>query len=132
VSKIKAEVERHMIGLTKDDRSVTSRFIFPQEFIGFQGHFPAKKVLPGACQIQCAVATLEKAFGKTVGLKGVILAKYLTPVFPEEEITCQLISSGEDGGEATFKAAITKADAKVAELKLRIVFKSGKKKQRLP
>jgi len=128
VSKIKTEVEHYKTGLAKTDQSAISRFSFPQEFIGFQGHFPTKKVLPGACQIQCAITTIEKTTGKAVGLKEIILAKYVAPVFPDEEISCKLVDTGEEGTEPTFKVTISKADAKVAELKLRVVFKSGKKK----
>ena len=132
MSKIKKEVEQYMTGLTKIERAVTSCFVFPQEFIGFQGHFPAKKVLPGACQIQCVLSTIEKAHEKTVGLKEIVLAKYFTPIFPDEELTCALAAFPDEDGEPIVKALLTKDATKVAELKLRISLKGGKKKQRHP
>jgi len=117
-----------MTSLTKTDRAIVSCFVFSPEFIGFQGHFPTKKVLPGACQIQCALTTIERASKKVVGLKEIMLAKYFTPVFPDEEMTCTVHSIGDEVSEPTYKAVITKGAAKVAEMKLRVFLKSGKKK----
>ncbi len=120
MKKVKAEIARHLAGLESSGKQVTSRFVFPDTFIGFQGHFPDKKVLPGVCQIQCAVAAVEQARHRTVALKEIVLAKYFMPVVPDEEIGC-LCSDVEESGEFTIKAVITKGTAKVAELKLRVV-----------
>jgi len=117
--KIKNEIEQLMIDLSKQERTLTSRFMFSDTFIGFQGHFPKHKVLPGVCQIQCALSTLEQAMQKNVELREVTLAKYFAPVSPGEEITC-LCSDVSDAGEFVFKTMITKGSVKVAELKLRV------------
>lgn len=111
-----------MTGLETSDKTITSRFVFPEEFVGFQGHFPGKKVLPGVCEIQCALLTIEKAKQKTPDLKEVALAKYFAPVSPDEEITCA-VNDVADSGEFTCKAVITKGSTKVAELKLRVVIR---------
>ncbi len=111
-----------MTGLEKSDKAITSRFAFPEEFVGFQGHFPGKKILPGVCEIQCALLTVERAKQKTLDLKEVALAKYFAPVLPNEEITCAM-SDVADSGEFTCKAVITKGSTKVAELKLRVAIR---------
>jgi 3-hydroxyacyl-[acyl-carrier-protein] dehydratase len=116
-----------MSGLTTQEGVVTSRFVFPETFIGFQGHFPKHKILPGVCQIQCALSSLERAVHKAVELREVGLAKYFIPVLPDEEITCRC-SDVTDEGEFTFKALIMKGTAKVAELKLRVTVSDGGKK----
>lgn len=118
--KIKTEIEQCLAGLAKADRVLTARFCFPPEFIGFQGHFPLKKILPGACQIQCVLSTIEKGDEQPVALKEIELAKYFTPVFPDEEIVCTVREVASDNGESIFKATITKGSAKVTEMKLRI------------
>jgi 3-hydroxyacyl-[acyl-carrier-protein] dehydratase len=120
LSTIKAEVEQYMTGRTKEGAMLTSRFAFPSEFIGFQGHFPGKKILPGVCQIQCALSTFEKGAGKAVVLKEVVLAKYFSPVFPDDEVTCVINDLGDTAGEFIVKAVITKDKTKIAELKLRL------------
>jgi 3-hydroxyacyl-[acyl-carrier-protein] dehydratase len=119
---VKEDIEHYMTGLESESTTLTSRFSFPPEFIGFQGHFPAKKILPGVCQIQCALSTLEKGRGKGVVLKEVVLAKYFSPLFPDEEVTCVVNDGGETSGEHTVKAVITKNTVKISELKLRVSF----------
>ena len=119
--KVKEEIEQYMTGLEMESSTVTSRFSFPQDFIGFQGHFPAKKILPGVCQIQCALSTLEKGRVKNVVLKEVVLAKYFSPLFPDDALTCVVTDGGETIGEQTVKAVITKNATKIAELKLRVL-----------
>ena len=121
MKKIKKEIERHLSGLTRHEGKLTSRFVFPEDFIGFQGHFPKHKILPGVCQIQCALSTLEQAVHKNVELREVALAKYYAPVLPNEEITCQC-SDIFDAGEFVFKTLIMKGTVKVSELKLRVAF----------
>lgn len=120
---IKAETERYMNALAREDARLSARFQFPAEFIGFQGHFPEKKILPGVCQVQCALSLLEKGVGTGVVLKEIVLAKYFSPVFPDEEVKCVVSDIGDSGNEMTVKAAITKGDSKVSEMKLRISLK---------
>ena len=118
--RVKEEIEQYMLGMEIEGLTLTSRFLFPPEFIGFQGHFPAKKILPGVCQIQCALSTLEKGRGTSVALKEVVLAKYFSPLFPGDELTCVVHDGGVTGGEHTVKVSITKSAVKIAEMKLRV------------
>jgi 3-hydroxyacyl-[acyl-carrier-protein] dehydratase len=122
LSAIKEEIEQNMTGLTKEGATLTSRFTFPPGFIGFQGHFPEKKILPGVCQIQCALSTFEQGSGRAVVLREVVLAKYFSPMFPDEEMTCVVHDLGNAGNAFTIKAVITKHTVKIAELKLRLSF----------
>jgi len=120
--KIKQEVEQYMTGLTPEGHTLTARFLFPDEFIGFQGHFPTKKILPGVCQLQCALSTLEKGSGKAAVLKEVMSAKYFSPVFPDDEVTCTVSGLGDAVGELIVKALLKKNELKISELKLRVSF----------
>jgi 3-hydroxyacyl-[acyl-carrier-protein] dehydratase len=114
------DIERYMDGLTSTDSILTSSFMFPEDFIGFQGHFPEDKVLPGACQIQCALSTIENALKKRVVLKEILLAKYLAPIVPGDNVICILSGVLDTGFEFIYKARITKGTEKVTDLKLRI------------
>jgi len=109
-----------MDGPTMADSVVTSSFQFPEEFAGFQGHFPTTKVLPGACQIQCVLSTVAKALEKRVVLKQVMLAKYFAPVFPGEKITCNVSGVSDAGAECICKTRITRGEEKIADMKLQI------------
>lgn len=128
MSTIKAEIERAMTGFVKEGKRLTSRFVFPSGFIGFQGHFPRKKVLPGVCQIQCVLTLLEQGSGKVVILKEVMLTKYFTPLFPDDELTCVISDMGDTTSEAVVKAAISRASDKISEMKLRVSYGSGENK----
>jgi 3-hydroxymyristoyl/3-hydroxydecanoyl-(acyl carrier protein) dehydratase len=129
LSTIKSEIERAMTGLAKEGKRLTSHFAFPDGFIGFQGHFPQKKVLPGVCQIQCALTLLEKGSGKAVVLKEVVLAKYFSPVFPDDEVICVINDMGDGRGELIVKAAISRASDKISEMKLRVSYDNGENKR---
>lgn len=120
--KIKKEVEQYMTVLTTEGQTHTSRFRFPEEFIGFQGHFPDKKILPGVCHLQAALTTLEKVKKQAVELKEIMSAKYFAPVLPSEELTCVCSDFQEKESDVTVKAVLFKNETKIAELKLRFRF----------
>jgi hypothetical protein len=128
LSAIKSEIERCMTGLTKEGTRLTSCFAFPPGFIGFQGHFLQKKVLPGVCQIQCALTLLEKGSGKAVVLKEVVVAKYFSPVFPDDEVTCVIGDMGDTGEEIVVKAALSRKNDRISEMKLRVSYDDGESK----
>ncbi len=102
---------------------LSAGFIFPEDFIGFQGHFPGNKILPGICQIQCALSMLEKWQGKSAVLKEIITAKFLSPVLPSEELICKGRNIEESGGVFILKAAFSRNNKKVSEMKLKVQFK---------
>jgi 3-hydroxyacyl-[acyl-carrier-protein] dehydratase len=129
LSSIKSEIERAISGLEKEGKRLTCRFSFPPGFIGFQGHFPQKAVLPGVCQIQCALTLLEQGTGMAVVLKEVVLAKYFSPVFPDDELTCVINDRGDLSKEFVVKAAISRATDKISEMKLRVASKNGDNKR---
>ncbi|MDA8430422.1 MAG: hypothetical protein M0T70_14310 [Geobacteraceae bacterium] len=120
MSKVQADIERYMDGPTRTDSVMTSSFTFPPEFIGFQGHFPTKMVLPGACQIQCAISTLRQGLQQRVFLKEIVLAKYVAPVLPGDHLICTVSSVADAGNEFTCKVRVTKGEEKVSDLKLRV------------
>lgn len=118
--KIRTEIEQCMTAVEKDGTSLTARFLFPPEFIGFQGHFPQQKVLPGACQIQCALTVIEKGLGMRVALREIVLAKFVAPVLPDQEVSCVVSDSGGPGGQWICRARISRGDERITELKLRV------------
>ncbi|MFA6054223.1 MAG: hypothetical protein WC769_02490 [Thermodesulfovibrionales bacterium] len=109
-----------MADLKITDPALTACFVFPADFIGFQGHFPQKKLLPGVCQIQCIIYMLEKWKKNNVALMEIVSAKFLSPVLPLEEITCECREIQDNDGELIVKALISKAGGRVAEMKLRV------------
>lgn len=122
---IKKEITQYITDLVVSEQRLTASFLFPEGFIGFQGHFPENKILPGVCQIQCIISMLEKWRGKVIALREIILAKFLSPVLPSEKITCECVDIKDTEKEFTLKATISKDGQKISELKLRVCFING-------
>ena len=126
MSIIKREVEHCMAGLEavviRELPALTARFVFPEDFIGFQGHFPGNKILPGVCQIQCALTMLEKRKNRDVILKELVHAKFFSTVVPSEEFVCVCKGIGETDADFILKAYISNDDRKISELKLKVRF----------
>jgi 3-hydroxymyristoyl/3-hydroxydecanoyl-(acyl carrier protein) dehydratase len=125
VKYISKEVARCMTGFTESDGILTTHFVFSEDFIGFQGHFPSRKLLPGVCQLQCVTASLEKMKSKKLIVEEIVLAKFFLPVFPLEELNCVCrdVSIIKDNGDVFIvKMTISKGDLKAAEIKLRARF----------
>ena len=125
MNKLMQEIKQCMAGLAETKKGeVTARFLFPAEFIGFQGHFPGKPVLPGVCNIQAVIVMLQALEKKDIRLKEVVSAKFLSPVSHGEELVFNYRKQTESNNEALVKASVISKDKKVAELQLRVSFKN--------
>ena len=122
MSAIKKEIAQYMTDLAVSDRGLSASFLFPENFTGFQGHFPDSKILPGVCQIQCIISMLEKWKAKNTILREIVLAKFYSPVLPSEKINCECRDIKDTDEEFILKASISKAGRKISELKLRVCF----------
>jgi 3-hydroxyacyl-[acyl-carrier-protein] dehydratase len=123
VSPLAREIRQCMSGLAMaDDGTLKARFVFPAEFLGFQGHFPGEPVLPAVCEIQGAMTMLEAWEKRPVGLGEIILAKFSAPVTCDEEVeyTCAVEAEGLQG--AVIKATVVKQGRTAARFRLRVVF----------
>lgn len=121
--KIKSEIREHMKPGNPEAGLWEASFLFPPGFVAFQGHFPGRAILPGACQIQCLLSMLEEFTGKILALKEVVLAKYITPVLPDETITVRLVEPlSPDFPGTTVKAVILHDEVKVSEVRIRVAF----------
>ncbi len=118
---MKKAIEQCMAGFeAKESGELSAGFIFPENFIGFQGHFPGNKILPGICQIQCALSMLERWRGEKAVLTEIISAKFFSPVLPAEELICKAGNTAEGNGTVILKASFSRDGKKVSEMKLRV------------
>ena len=97
-------------------------FLFPPEFIGFQGHFPGRPILPAVCEIQAALTMLEAWRGRRVRLRGITMAKFSAPVSCDEEVGYLCSVTMEDSHGALAKVTVAKDGATVARFRLRVAF----------
>ncbi len=124
MSRMRREIVQCMSNPARSGDELSARFRFPEEFVGFQGHFPEKKILPGICQVQCALSLLERHGGRRIALREIVQAKFFTPVLPGEEIVCVYKEVPAGPGEFTVKALLSKGGQKVCDLKMRVLITS--------
>ena len=123
MSRLVREIAQCMCGLTEaEGGELTAGFLFPAAFIGFQGHFPERPVLPAACKIQAAIAVLE-AWGRgEVRLDEIISGKFVAPVTCGEEVVVRCLVATEDGNRGVVNASVSRGGESVAKFKLRVTF----------
>ena len=119
MSQMNREILACMSGLTvSGENGLCAHFIFPEEFVGFQGHFENHPILPGICKILAVVAMCSKHYDKVFRLKNVVSAKYVAPVTYAQRITVDCDLMPRENGAINVHAVIKKEEKKVAMLKL--------------
>ena len=116
------EVRRTLEGFREEGGDLVADFTFSPEFVGFDGHFPGNKVLPGVCQIQCVKAVLERWKEEEVRIGEIVSAKFTAPVGPGETVECRVSGVAASGEGYSLKARLSKGGVRVSELKLRVSF----------
>ncbi len=109
------------------DGTWQSCFVFPEDFPGFQGHFPSNPVLPGFYMIQAVLVAAECACGRRMRLREVMTAKFLAAVRPKAVV--RVLGSVEPAGDGawTVKARWVVGEQRMAEMTLRVDDVSGVK-----
>lgn len=107
-SPIRSEIEALILDIKSDDQqNLSAQLSFPDNFIGFKGHFPGKPILPGVCQIQCALVLLSRILNGKVELVSIKKVKFLNTVEPNEMITLSG-SAQVQGANIEAKLKVTK------------------------
>ena len=124
MSRLVEEIRQCMSDLTEvGDDALTARFLFPPDFIGFQGHFPGMPILPAVCKIQAAVAMLQASKRRTVWLEEIVLARFSAPITCDEEVEFLCTTVMEGANSAVVKTIVSKSGEKVSRFKLRVALK---------
>lgn len=116
---MKDAIRECMRGVTTGPEGVLrASFCFPASFCGFQGHFPAKPVLPGVCTILAAVVLLEEGSQTPLELREVVTAKFLATIPPEAtvEFECRPVELRDS--ERKIRAVARCSEQRVADLTL--------------
>ncbi len=71
---------------TDETGNLEGRFLFPDGFAGFAGHFPEHPILPAIVEIMTVVSLVGEHTGCGQRLVAVEDAKFLTPVRPNQEL----------------------------------------------
>ena len=84
-------VKRSALGRvqTKDPDTITGKYCFSDDFLGFSGHFPGYPILPAVVQLIAAQCLIEEQKGHQIELRSVLNAKFLQEIRPGNEILIQ-------------------------------------------
>jgi 3-hydroxyacyl-[acyl-carrier-protein] dehydratase len=102
VSSAVAEIEVSVTG------TISRRYRFNRNFIGFSGHFPGYPILPAFVQILTALTLAEQQRGYPLELAGVENAKFHIQLRPGQEINVKCTEKlvrGKPGCEARLMVA---------------------------
>ena len=120
MNRLREDIKSSMSELRVDGKNIIAHFCFSPEFIGFNGHFPGRPVLPGVCKIQAILCMLTETTHKTPQLKEIVSAKFFTPITCNEEIICTVRRVLEGSEEMRVSALITNRDKKIAEIQIEV------------
>ena len=119
MNRLRRQIKQRMYDLNGNaSGKISARFIFPEEFIGFQGHFPGRPVLPGVCQIQAVMVILEAWNNRSVRLQEIVQAKFFNRVSGGDELFFECQQRRGPRAELLVKASVTGGEIKIAEFQL--------------
>lgn len=98
----------------------SAEFVFDNNFLGFQGHFENKPILPGVCKILAALEVLKEWKRREFVLTEIIFAKFFHPVTCNEGLLFECSEASKIPEGLLLKVKITRSDNKIAELKLKV------------
>ena len=101
------------------ERKCTAHFCLSGEFVGFQGHFPGRPVLPGVCMLAAALVAVQDALGVTVHMEKVSSAKFFSPVLPDDKVRME-IQVDSVSTPAQIRVRLDKPEGRVAKLSFTI------------
>ena len=93
------------------------QFTFNKDFLGFEGHFSGRPILPGIVQMLAAQIVLEQLEGQDLTLQEVPKAKFLNILKPEQEVLvlCKKIPSKNN---IRFSVEISSSEGAAANLEM--------------
>jgi len=126
MNRIMREIAEARLGaLTVDDAgTLEGRFLFPERFAGFDGHFPEHPILPAMVEIMTVVSLLGEHAGCRQRLAAVEEAKFLVPVRPCQEILVRCRPRTVKG-KLLYDARLTVGDATSATLLIELAGSGG-------
>jgi 3-hydroxyacyl-[acyl-carrier-protein] dehydratase len=72
-------------------------FLFNEDFIGFDGHFPDYPILPAVLQVLLAQMVAEQLVGKKMDFSSLTRAKFSEQLRPDMPIDVRVTYSEEEG-----------------------------------
>ena len=90
----------------------------------FDGHFPDRPILPGACQLQMIRELLSHITAKTYRLQKAATIKFITPIDPRHDPTIRLDLQYEEVQNAVLRVTASIQAGKAISLKFNGTFQA--------
>ncbi len=110
----------------KDEATVARTYCFPEDFMGFSGHFPGYPILPALVQLMTGWSLLEAKQGHAVKIATIERAKFLLEIYPGQKILVQCKCTTVNG-MAGGRIKIMKEDQLAASFS--VTFKESKESE---
>ena len=111
-----------MAGLSPNGEGFEARFVFPDTFTGFKGHFPGNPILPGICTVQTVLVSAG-AWKKTpLKLEEIVTAKFFFPILPGDELLLSCRPGERKNGNSLLKATASCNGREVAKITLQVAY----------
>lgn len=101
MNRIAQEIAACRLGGVESDAAgaFEGRYLFPESFAGFDGHFPDFPILPAIVEIRVVVSLVGEALNCRQRLVAVQDAKFLNPVRPGQELSVRCRTRSIQGKE---------------------------------
>lgn len=80
-----------------------SHFRLPVSFVGFEGHFPERPILPAIVQMLMGVVTVERIYGNSLEISAISNAKFVQPVSPDMDVAVSCIPADAECSSVTVR-----------------------------
>lgn len=104
MNRLEQEMEKAGGPLRLTEDGFQKDYVFSEEFIAFDGHFPDAPILPGVVQLMLGAHAAAEAIGEPINFNAVGKAKFLKPILPNEPI---LVSGKTNRTRSAVTAVIT-------------------------
>ena len=120
MNRLRQEIRSALSELKKETSGeLSARCLLPARFIGFQGHFPDRPVLPGVCLAQVVIEAYN-VLHRPARLLEIVKADFLHPVTPGETFALLISMVPDEDGALLLHGRICIGEKKIANLKMRI------------
>lgn len=119
-SPMSEQIRASMGAIAADGDELRASFTFGPDFIGFQGHFPGRPILPGVCEVQAALLLVEAHLHHAVRLRQIERARFSAPATCGERLDYQCTTKEDVDGETVVRTIVRRGEATIARFRLRV------------
>lgn len=106
------------------DRGWEKEYIFPQSFLGFQGHFPGRPILPAVVQVMIFRESIAEKLNQNLEIETITRAKFLKVINPETSVTA-IWTLKEADGQFLCKCLLESEGQRVSSFNLTLTANTG-------